>query len=384
MKKLKEENAITLVALVITIVVLLILAGVSINLVLGENGLITKAKEASEKTKNMDTKEKIELSVASAKMKSADFENITKENLQETLTDEMPNKTISIVEDEDAWLVTVDNTEKYWVSKNGKVTDGSYLYNNVVVGDYVEYNAGTGFKYTTLKENNGYENKTFSSNNSIKWKVLTKKNGNVYLISDDLIKADDATDLIFSGKTGYLKGINELNNICSIYGHGNGAEKGINLTAEDVMQLVCDLENYTEKVAIAKTSIYAEGTDFFDRQGNPVEEIERDYQYYCSSYRAMDSTKKEYKIIFQTDKTVENETSGFWLATQTVNINSKGCWYGILETYFSENKYRINGRHFYKADTTYVDRASSIRPVVILKSDAKITGKNENGEWIIQ
>ena len=46
----KENNGITLVALVVTIVVLLILAGVSINLVLGENGLITQAQEAKRKT----------------------------------------------------------------------------------------------------------------------------------------------------------------------------------------------------------------------------------------------------------------------------------------------------------------------------------------------
>ena len=45
----KENNGITLVALVVTIVVLLILAGVSINLVLGENGLIANAKQAKEK-----------------------------------------------------------------------------------------------------------------------------------------------------------------------------------------------------------------------------------------------------------------------------------------------------------------------------------------------
>lgn len=47
---LQKEKGITLVALVVTIVVLLILAGVSINLVLGENGLITQAKEAKTRT----------------------------------------------------------------------------------------------------------------------------------------------------------------------------------------------------------------------------------------------------------------------------------------------------------------------------------------------
>ena len=47
---MKKNKGITLVALVVTIVVLLILAGVSINLVLGDNGIITKAKDAETKS----------------------------------------------------------------------------------------------------------------------------------------------------------------------------------------------------------------------------------------------------------------------------------------------------------------------------------------------
>ena len=53
----KKENGITLVALVVTIVVLLILAGVSISLVLGQNGLINNAKEAKNKTTNATNEE---------------------------------------------------------------------------------------------------------------------------------------------------------------------------------------------------------------------------------------------------------------------------------------------------------------------------------------
>ena len=47
---LKNKKGITLVALVVTIVILLILAGVSINLVLGNNGIIAKAKDAETKS----------------------------------------------------------------------------------------------------------------------------------------------------------------------------------------------------------------------------------------------------------------------------------------------------------------------------------------------
>ena len=61
----KKQSGITLVALVVTIVVLLILAGVSINLVLGENGLISNAKEARDRTKTAEVNEKSQLDSAS-------------------------------------------------------------------------------------------------------------------------------------------------------------------------------------------------------------------------------------------------------------------------------------------------------------------------------
>ena len=65
MKRTKQQNqkfnqGITLVALVVTIVVLLILSSVSLNLVLGDNGIIVKAKEAAETTAAAQEKEEME------------------------------------------------------------------------------------------------------------------------------------------------------------------------------------------------------------------------------------------------------------------------------------------------------------------------------------
>lgn len=55
MKIQKGKNGITLIALVVTIVVLLILAGISINMTLGNNGIITKAKETRNAMTNATT-----------------------------------------------------------------------------------------------------------------------------------------------------------------------------------------------------------------------------------------------------------------------------------------------------------------------------------------
>ena len=49
-KKIQSERGITLVALIITVIILLILAGVTLNLVIGENGLITRTKQAKEES----------------------------------------------------------------------------------------------------------------------------------------------------------------------------------------------------------------------------------------------------------------------------------------------------------------------------------------------
>ena len=60
-KKLKETKGITLVALIITVIILLILAGVTISLVIGKNGLIAKSKESVEKYKEKEKEEQWQL-----------------------------------------------------------------------------------------------------------------------------------------------------------------------------------------------------------------------------------------------------------------------------------------------------------------------------------
>ena len=81
-KFLKVNKGITLIALVVTIVVLLILAAVSISMLGGENGIITQAIEAKEKTEIGEEKEKVELAAVAAAGKDG-WGEITEENLEE-------------------------------------------------------------------------------------------------------------------------------------------------------------------------------------------------------------------------------------------------------------------------------------------------------------
>ena len=65
-EKLKNNKGITLIALVITIVIIIILSAIAINLTFGENGLITKAQQASEKTAVAQIQEQLEMAKGSA------------------------------------------------------------------------------------------------------------------------------------------------------------------------------------------------------------------------------------------------------------------------------------------------------------------------------
>lgn len=64
---MKNQKGITLIALVITIIVLLILAGVTIAMLTGENGILTKAKTADTDTKNAEAAERINMELQAFK-----------------------------------------------------------------------------------------------------------------------------------------------------------------------------------------------------------------------------------------------------------------------------------------------------------------------------
>ena len=92
MKKLKEElkygkKGITLISLVVTIIVLLILAGITISMLFGDNGLLNRATDATEEYSKAEAREKVELLLSEyvidkATGKDTDFANFIRKNLQ--------------------------------------------------------------------------------------------------------------------------------------------------------------------------------------------------------------------------------------------------------------------------------------------------------------
>ena len=99
--KTKEMKGITLIALVITIVVLMILAGVSINTVLGDDGIIKKAKEAAETTKRASAEEEMNRLVLEYQLASKD------ETLESFLQEKVTEGRIDGVTDNGDGTITI-------------------------------------------------------------------------------------------------------------------------------------------------------------------------------------------------------------------------------------------------------------------------------------
>ena len=88
---LKKERGITLIALVITIIVLLILAGVTIASITGENGILSKATQASQKTTQEKEREEIKMAVTSDNMKDITGDERESDDYIENFQKELDN-----------------------------------------------------------------------------------------------------------------------------------------------------------------------------------------------------------------------------------------------------------------------------------------------------
>ena len=74
-KKLKTAQGITLIALVITVIILLILAGVTIAALSGPNGILSNANKAKEQTAESGAREKINIAVIGSYDKTGRFDS---------------------------------------------------------------------------------------------------------------------------------------------------------------------------------------------------------------------------------------------------------------------------------------------------------------------
>lgn len=178
---LKEKRGITLIALVVTIIILLILAGVSITAVVSDNGIVNKAQKANELTDIGSDRELIEMSLSEWRL-SEDVENMVdffnNTNLFESVTDCGSVLKITMKECKHKYILKSNgNIEKIevkipangkYVKKDGTELLGGENFPDIPVkgdkyfwGDYEYrynqyYNTGSSSKWSDNETQNGW------------------------------------------------------------------------------------------------------------------------------------------------------------------------------------------------------------------------------------
>ena len=135
-EKIKQKAGITLIALVITIIVLLILAGISISMLSGDNSILKQAGNARNITGEKQIEERVKLVVSGAIANGLGTLNY--ENLNSEMAKQFKNYEISPQTDAESWTVTVTEngvTKTYTIYASGKmeVADNSAVQINLVM-----------------------------------------------------------------------------------------------------------------------------------------------------------------------------------------------------------------------------------------------------------
>ena len=213
---IRNKEGITLIALVITIIVLLILAGVSIAMLTGTNGILTQAQLAKSETEKAAARESLEI-----KMLGAKTENST-ESIEDSLS-KMDN--VEIMSKTKDGVSVKCNGYQFFIDNDKNVSE----IKNLVTNGFLEKNNNTNF--TGLNYKNGFltaimsERKTGTSSELIKVNTNKKYFQSVTMKSNNqnsrsyvgLIQYDIGGNIIGpnhylfkTGSTTYL--IQDLNN----------------------------------------------------------------------------------------------------------------------------------------------------------------------------
>ena len=342
-KTFKNTAGITLIALVVTIVVLLILAGVSVNALFGDSGIIEKAKDAQNKM------------------------NLAIENDQKGINelskwlDNQVNRTTG----GDDPVTPTGN----WTQNKTSVTNGTTTY---TVGDDYTYDCGVS-GYTGV------------------WKVLGAENGKLLIMS-----TVDVGTLQLSGKDGYNTGVSQLNTMCAQYGtnarsitvedinrvtgydptnQGDGKvfgagefyEYGNKATYTASESSATNGQNYTGSISYEHPDGRKIGTD--NVTSITVESTA--YYYYPYSLTTSSSTTGEckgiatdssaYKLLFRNAD--DSANCSYWLASSYVDARSSTSNFGLR---YVASVGRVNAYGLWRSYGGPRDPSLGVRAVVSL------------------
>ena len=383
--KRTKQNGITLIALVITIIVLLILAAVSIATLTGENGILTRANDAKVETRGAAVEEEKDL--WKANKLANEYSNGDVETLSELLERIGPNGSKLLTQEEVDEIKETGQTEIGSRTILFGMTIGN-IYDDNLIGQKVTY------------ESNGQSN----------WIIFGKdESGNVLLTTETPI--DNGFNLT-SGAESWLRYEDNLKATCSGYGRTIQGKTvtSRSITMEDINYVTgfdvdsLNFDTYTfgteqdyekKKVNYWYPSLGAAGNGYWQE---PSSTNTKTFENNWYAYRQMDGqliymysggqgdatslikNPDKLKYIFGEDGSYE-----YLVASRSVSVDSTFADFHVAsvgDSGVNTNYYILcfSGSH---GGSDLGDNGSlGIRPIVVLPSDIEVE-KNESGQWDI-
>ena len=412
----KKENGITLIALVVTIVVLIILAGISISMLTGENGIINQAQKAKEETEIGEEKEAISVAYLGASAKKQ-VGNVTAEDMQDEFDYNGTKANAS-------GNINVQFTEsKRWYKVNGGKVDGPYENipqmslvdmfkqaqedncglthetcsneNHLHVGDYLNYKPNLGNTATVSSSETGYsEDQTYTVDTNTTWRILgLSEDGTQILITSGSPIKRDGSDIYLhlKGAEGYVYCEDTLDKINEIY-KNEYASEARSMRIEDINRVlgvvVQDNKVYLEKDAsktnidswqlLGQTYTYQKGNyapeNYLYEKGDKTQSQKSagdiiDCTAYCYDYtdsNIIDQNSILWKLLFDGTTEDKNYAKSYWLASPGMYKNSNYAYFGPGAVHFGQIG---TGTRTFTSGSSITEQWHAVRPIIYLKSN---------------
>ena len=403
LNKKSEDKGITLIALVITIIVLLILAGISISMLSGDNSILQKATEAKTQTEEKSKEEQIQIEVMGSIGTDGKIDVPTlKTNL---------GKIGAIVTGDYLPLKVELGVDSFKIDDGGNVRKIIIAdRTNIKIGDYVNYTPTVQAPYSKDKLGEAYTGSTNNSldinQESLNWKVLDiNEDGSI-----DLIAEPTSQTINFSGATGYNNGVYIMHDICkSLYSNITHSIEARSISLEDFEENLTEngrieRDEYnktsTSNPQYGQTNYEKWNTTYSDNYypniyakeiGSGIESVnvkidgikateknKLDLTIGNAAYKhnlntGLTSTQTVYYIKLneinygEANTILKRSSSPYWVASRFVECSYCSC-FGLRSA-----KSNIGGAYMFRSDN-YADGANfSIRPMVTIDSDITLT-----------
>ena len=374
----RNVRGITLIALVVTIIVLLILAGVSISMLTGQNGILNRAAEAKEKT---ETAQK----------------------------------------DEEEKMQGYESTIEQYI---GKVPEDLRVGSIITYSPSGTYNWQAKYCSTTQTDDVTLSSANGEGFNLTEWEVLSIENGKV-----ELVPTKPTSGTVYLGEAqGYNNGVKLLNDACSgLYSNTN---KGITARSLNIE----DIEKYMEKTKLDEAykyqntsggakygnqltnpytgsknypSIYAkenlsvingeskktdglemsEQTNFIEKNDDGATDGKittatsiqpyqtywyKENSYMQTAFKTTGGGTSYYNLLMP-----QGSSTNYWLASRCIDIISSGCGFYIRGV----NSGDVSISYMCDSNDNVGNGSLALFPVVSL--NASILSKNENGGFSV-